>query len=637
MCGIVGIYAFNEKGKSTFDNLAKANATLAKRGPDNAGTFLQGNVALAHARLSIIDVSPEGNQPKTEETGRYTIVFNGEIFNYKSLKASLIEKGHTFKSDSDTEVLLKLYMQDGAACLNQLNGFFAFAIYDNHDHSLFIARDRYGIKPLFIYQDEDKLCFASEIKALLALGLPKKLDAVALANYLHFNYVPAPSSMFENIEKFPVGNYFHLHGNKVDKAQYYTIPYHEKAANATTLSYEDAQKQLHDLLDDAVRLRLIADVPLGAFLSGGIDSSVIVALASKYTNQLNTFSIGYKDEPYFDETNYALLVADKYKTNHTVFSLTNDDLLANLYDVLDYLDEPFADSSALAVFILSKLTRQEVKVALSGDGADELFAGYNKYMGEYKITHGGVPAAAIKTLSPLWKTLPKSRNSKAGNIIRQLHRFAEGAKLSTSERYWRWAGFGDEAQSFAMLTPAYQQKYSTAIHQSRKAEILKHFTTNAGINEVLRTDIDLVLQNDMLVKVDMMSMANSLEVRVPFLDYRVVDFAFSLPEKYKINAKSKKRIVQDAFRHLLPAELYNRPKHGFEVPLLKWFRNDLKDLILNDLLEDEFIIAQGVFEINEIRKVKHKLFSNNPEDVHARIWALIVFQYWWKKYFIASN
>ena len=518
-----------------------------------------------------------------------------------------------------------------------MNGFFAFAIYDNHDQSLFIARDRYGIKPLFIYQDEDKLCFASEIKALLALGLPKKLDAVALANYLHFNYVPAPSSMFENIEKFPVGNYFHIKGNKVDKAQYYDIPYHEKAANATTLSYEDAQKQLHDLLDDSVRLRLIADVPLGAFLSGGIDSSVIVALASKYTNQLNTFSIGYKDEPYFDETNYALLVADKYKTNHTVFSLTNDDLLANLYDVLDYLDEPFADSSALAVFILSKLTRQEVKVALSGDGADELFAGYNKYMGEYKITHGGVPAAAIKTLSPLWKTLPKSRNSKAGNIIRQLHRFAEGAKLSTSERYWRWAGFGDEAQSVAMLTPAYQQKYSTAIHQSRKAEILKHFTADSGINEVLRTDIDLVLQNDMLVKVDMMSMANSLEVRVPFLDYRVVDFAFSLPEKYKINAKSKKRIVQDAFRHLLPAELYNRPKHGFEVPLLKWFRNDLKDLILNDLLEDEFVIAQGVFDINEIRKVKQKLFSNNPEDVHARIWALIVFQYWWKKYFISPS
>jgi asparagine synthase (glutamine-hydrolysing) len=216
-----------------------------------------------------------------------------------------------------------------------------------------------------------------------------------------------------------------------------------------------------------------------------------------------------------------------------------------------------------------------------------------------------------------------------------LHRFAEGAKLSTSERYWRWAGFGDEAQSFAMLTPRYQQKYSATVHQARKTAILKHFTANSGINEVLRTDIDLVLQNDMLVKVDLMSMANSLEVRVPFLDYRVVDFAFSLPEKYKINAKSKKRIVQDAFRHLLPAELYNRPKHGFEVPLLKWFRNDLKELILNDLLADEFVIAQGVFEVNEIRKLKHKLFSNNPEDVHARIWALIVFQYWWKKYFTA--
>lgn len=637
MCGIVGIFALTEKGKASFDNISKASATLGKRGPDHTGIFTQGSVSLAHARLSIIDVSPEGNQPKTEESGRYTIVFNGEIFNYKVLKASLIEKGHTFKSDSDTEVLLKLYIQDGADCLNQLNGFFAFAIYDNQNNSLFIARDRYGIKPLFIYQDEDKICFGSELKALLALGLPKTLDAVALANYLHFNYVPAPSTMFENIEKFGVGTYMNIHNNVSKIEQYYTIPYEEKKAQNNPLNYEEAQKQLHDLLDDSVRLRLIADVPLGAFLSGGIDSSVIVALASKYTNQLNTFSIGYKDEPFFDETKYALLVADKYKTNHTVFSLTNDDLLANLYDVLDYLDEPFADSSALAVFILSKLTRKEVKVALSGDGADELFAGYNKYMGEYKITHGGVPASTIKTLGPLWKALPKSRNSKAGNIIRQLHRFAEGAKLSTAERYWKWAGFGDESQSISMLSTAYQKKYNSALFQSRKSEILKYFTPSSNINVVLRTDIDLVLQNDMLVKVDLMSMANSLEVRVPFLDYRVVDFAFSLPEKFKINATTKKRIVQDAFRHLLPTELYNRPKHGFEVPLLKWFRNDLKELILNDLLADDFIIAQGVFDINEIKKVKHKLFSNNPEDVHARIWALIVFQYWWKKYFVSDG
>jgi asparagine synthase (glutamine-hydrolysing) len=634
MCGIVGIYALNEKGKTAFEHISKANATLNKRGPDHAGTFVKGAAALAHSRLSIIDVSPEGNQPKTEATGRYTIVFNGEIFNYKALKAQLEQKGHTFMSDSDTEVLLKLYIQEGAACLNQLNGFFAFAVYDAEKDHLFVARDRYGIKPLFIYQDQDKICFASEIKALLALDLPKNIDTVSLAHYLHFNYVPAPATMFQHIEKFEVGSYMEITVQEQKKAKYYEVAYDAKKAANNPQSYEEAQKQLHDLLDDAVKQRLVADVPLGAFLSGGIDSSVIVALASKYTNQLNTFSIGYKDEPYFDETNYALLVADKYKTNHTVFSLTNDDLLANLYDVLDYLDEPFADSSALAVFILSKLTRQEVKVALSGDGADELFAGYNKYMGEYKITHGGLPATAIKTLGPLWKALPKSRSSKAGNIIRQLHRFAEGARLSTSERYWKWAGFGNDAQSLSMLTPAYKQRFQKDVHEARKAAILKYFTSDTGMNTVLRTDIDLVLQNDMLVKVDMMSMANSLEVRVPFLDYRVVDFAFSLPEKYKINANTKKRIVQDAFRHLLPSELYNRPKHGFEVPLLKWFRNDLKNLILNDLLADDFVASQGVFDVQEIKKVKEKLFSNNPEDVHARIWALIVFQYWWKKYYL---
>lgn len=634
MCGIAGIYAFSDQGKITFDKISDAICKLNKRGPDNIGVFKQNSVALAHARLSIIDVSAEGNQPKTEQSGRYTIIFNGEIFNYKELRKQLQESGHQFQSDSDTEVLLKLYIQEGKDCLNKLNGFFAFSIYDNQEDSLFVARDRYGIKPLYIFQDNDKICFASEIKALLALGLPKSIDTVSLTNYLHFNYVPAPATMFENIEKFGVGTYMIVKNGKVEKKHFYDLPYNEQTAKANALSYEDAQAKLLELLDDSVRMRLVADVPLGAFLSGGIDSSVIVALASKYTDKLNTFSIGYKDEPFFDETNYALLVADKYKTNHTVFSLTNDDLLENLFNVLNYLDEPFADSSAMAVYILSKLTRKKVKVALSGDGADELFAGYNKYMGEYKITHGGLPATAIKTLNPLWKMLPKSRNSKLGNTVRQLHRFSEGAKLSNSERYWKWAGFNSDAKSTTLLSQAYKQKYNADIYFARKKEILKYFKEDSNINTVLRTDIDLVLQNDMLVKVDMMSMANSLEVRVPFLDYRVVDFAFSLPEEYKINAGSKKRIVQDAFRHLLPTELYNRPKHGFEVPLLKWFRNDLKNLISNDLLEDNFIVSQGIFDVLEIKRLKEKLYSNNPEDIHARIWGLIVFQHWWKNYFI---
>jgi asparagine synthase (glutamine-hydrolysing) len=373
-------------------------------------------------------------------------------------------------------------------------------------------------------------------------------------------------------------------------------------------------------------------VPLGAFLSGGIDSSVIVALASRHTQHLNTFSIGYRDEPFFDETRYANLVAKKYKTNHTVFSLSNEDLYEHLFDMLDYTDEPFADSSALAVYILSKKTRKRVTVALSGDGADELFAGYNKHLGEYRVREGGLLAGAVKTLQPLWEALPKSRNSRFGNKIRQLQKFAEGMHKTDKERYWRFCTFSDEESARSLLSGKSLALADEQAFEERKSNILKYLEEDGNFNEFLYTDMHLVLPNDMLTKVDLMSMAHGLEIRVPFLDYTVVNFAFSLPAEFKVDGAMKKRIVQDAFRNLLPKELYNRPKQGFEVPLLKWLRNELQPLINNDLLKDEFIEQQGLFSVNSIRELKEKLFSSNPEDVHARIWGLLVFQYWWKKY-----
>jgi len=630
MCGIAGVFAFNEVGKDVFSKVKEANLALSKRGPDYAGFFEKASVSLTHARLSIIDISPEGNQPRHDEMGRYTIVFNGEIFNYKELRAELELEGTKFYSQSDTEVLLKSYIKWGVSVFNRLNGFFAFAIYDAQEDELIICRDRYGIKPLFIHQNENYFAFASELKALYKLGVNKEIDEVSLLQYLHLNYIPAPQTIVKNVTKFPIGHYAILNKNGVTVNSYYEIPAFNPKKKV--LTYEKAQEKLHELLEDAVKQRLVSDVPLGAFLSGGIDSSVIVALASKYVSQLNTFSIGYKDEPFFDETSYAKLVANQYKTNHTVFSLTNDDLLENVFGVLDYLDEPFADSSALAVFILSKLTRQHVKVALSGDGADELFAGYNKYKGALKANQKSLINNTVTSLHPLWEALPKSRNNPLGNLVRQLHRFSEGNKLSETERYWKWAGFAYGNESFSLLSNKMKAKVVMSDYENRKANITKHLEYDKSVNGILRADMELVLQNDMLVKVDMMSMANSLEVRVPFLDYRVVDFAFSLPETYKINAQMKKRIVQDAFRPLLPTELYNRPKHGFEVPLLKWFRNELKSYISDDLLEDKFVEAQGIFDVQETRKLKQKLFSSNPEDSHARIWGLIVFQYWWKKY-----
>lgn len=617
MCGITGILAFNEKGKEYLHKISSATYALLKRGPDGEGIYTHNNVALGHRRLSIIDTSNAASQPFTDVSGRYTIVFNGEIFNFKTLRKQLEDKGIAFRSQSDTEVLLHLYIKEKENCLSELDGEFAFAVYDNITEELFLSRDRFGIKPLYIYQDENMFVFASEIKALLKFDIPKEIDTASLQTYFHLNYIPAPYSIFKNVLKFDAASYLRINTkSEIKKEIYYSIPFSKEK---NSIDYRSAQKQLRILLEESVQQRMIADVPLGTFLSGGIDSSVITAIASKNTKHLNTFSIGYKDEPLFDETAYAEFVAKKYNTNHTVFRLTNDDLFSNLYQVLDYIDEPFADSSALAVSILSMHTRKYVTVALSGDGADEIFAGYNKHAAEFKARERNFQKHLVKASYPILKLLPKSRSSKAGNKIRQLQKFAEGMNLDQKERYWKWAGFSGN-ELFSVADKELQQ---------RKSNILKNISED--YNSVLLTDMNLVLENDMLVKVDRMSMCNSLEVRVPFLDHKVVDFAFSLPADFKIDHHQRKKILKDAFRDYLPEELYTRGKQGFEVPLLKWFRTDLRSMITDDLLNDKFIIEQNIFNLVNIQKIKERLFSNNPGDSVATVWALIVFQYWWKK------
>ena len=632
MCGITGVFAFTDTGRQTLSRLQAATDAIVRRGPDSQGHFLYESVGLGFRRLAILDLSADGNQPMTDASGRYTIVFNGEIFNFQELRAKLVKRGITFHSQTDTEVILNLYLTEGRGFLNKLNGFFGLAIYDKEEDSLFIARDRFGVKPLLIYRDEDQLAFASEMKSLLALGIPRKIDFAALSHYLQLNYIPGPATIFRGVKKLLPGHYLFIQGTKVVGKRWYKIPYDPKKVAKNKLTYAQQQAKLVELMDGAVQRRLVADVPLGAFLSGGIDSSVITALAARHTPHLNTFSIGFKDEPFFDETKYANLVAARHKTNHTVFSLTNNDLYEHLHDMLDYLDEPFADSSALAVYILSQRTRQQVTVALSGDGADELFGGYNKHMGDFRVRQGGAKAEAVTALGFVWDALPKSRSSAFGNRVRQLQRFARGMTAGPKDRYWDWASFASAADARALLSPASQRKANKKLADKRRKNLLENLHAGGDLNEVLLTDMNLVLPYDMLAKVDMMSMANSLEVRTPFLDYKVVNFAFSLPVSSKVDGKMKKKIVQDAFRAELPPELYDRPKHGFEVPLLKWMRGELRPLIEDDLLADGFVEAQGIFDVSAVRQLKTQLFSRNPGDAHARIWALIVFQTWWKKY-----
>jgi asparagine synthase (glutamine-hydrolysing) len=629
MCGITGIMAFNLIGNVHKINITAATQALAKRGPDHQAIYTDERVGLGHRRLSVIDTTDAAHQPMWDASGRYAIVFNGEIFNFRELRQELQGKGVTFNSQSDTEVLLHLLIREGAAALSRLNGFFAFCLYDKVEQSFLLARDRYGIKPLLYLVDEDKFLFASELKSLLSYGIDKTIDRVSLYSYLQLNYIPGPDSIFTHVKKMRPGHYAVLKNRVLTEQPYYEIPPEPAAAPG----YEDAKAKLAQLLEAAVQRRLIADVPLGAFLSGGIDSSVVATLASRHQPHLHTFSIGYRDEKFFDETEYARLVAKKIGTEHTVFSLTNQDLYSHLYQILDYIDEPFADSSAIAVYILSKETRRHATVGLSGDGADELLAGYNKHAAFYRLQHPSAIDHVALALAPVLRAWPQSRHGFVSNKIRQLVRFADGAKRSLPDRYFRWAAFADEAEAATLLLPSPDE---ATVFRERKATWLRALRPTSGMNDILRADMQLVLANDMLTKVDSMSMANSLEVRVPFLDVEVVNFVFSLPESYKINRNIRKRILQDAFRDVLPPELYNRPKKGFEVPLLKWLRTEMRSLIVDDLLNEERIRSQGIFRWEAVQALTRQLFSSNPGDVHARIWAMVVFQWWWKKYHTAN-
>jgi asparagine synthase (glutamine-hydrolysing) len=627
MCGIIGYVDFTNTAPKDLSQGLKA---LHRRGPDFQSQCQIDHVALGHARLSILDTSAAAHQPMTEAAGELTIVFNGEIFNYLELRAQLISQfQETFQTHSDTEVLLKLYKHHGIHFLNRLNGFWAFCIYDRRTKTTFIARDRYGVKPVLYCHTDQYFCFASELKGLITLGIKKDLDYDALFYYFQLNYIPAPQTIFSSVKKLLPGHYALIEKGQVELNSYYTID--QKYLNKSVeIDYPKAQSTLKKLLDESVERRMISDVPLGAFLSGGIDSSIISGIAASKVNQLNTFSIGFKDEPFFDETKYAQLTAKHFKTHHTVFSLSNQDLFEHLHEVLDYIDEPFADSSALAVFILSKFTRKEVTVALSGDGADEIFGGYNKHKASVYARQYAPLKNLFKAGMPILNQLPKSRQSFIGNTFRQAHRFAKGVSLSHAERYWRWCLFDDDTYAARLLDAKLHMHHSKKI----KAHYLAHFTESGNFNEELYADMGLVLQNDMLVKVDWMSMANSLEVRTPFLDYTIVDFAFQLPVKYKIEGGITKKILKETYRDFLPPELFHRPKHGFEVPLLKWFRTDLQSMICDDLLSASFIQEQGIFNPNTIEQLKTQLFSTHPGEIHAKIWALIVFQTWWKKYMI---
>jgi asparagine synthase (glutamine-hydrolysing) len=636
MCGICGKLSFNGSGIDR-DLLQRMCRSFSYRGPDDEGIFVAPPIGLGHRRLSIIDLSAAGHQPMCNEDETIWLVFNGEIYDFEILRKDLERNGHNLKSRTDCETIIHLYEEEGIDGLKHLNGMFAFALWDIREQRLFLARDRLGIKPLHYYWDGTRFLFASEMKAILCdREVPREIDREALRLYLTLNFIPAPWTIFKNLRKLPPGHYLLVEKGKISISEYWDVPSGtrdtEKPTRNETLDIGHHKAQLRDLLDSSVKRRLISDVPLGAFLSGGLDSSIIVALMARNSSKpIKTFSIGYKDLTSFDETAYAREVATFNRTEHHEFKLGYRDILKAFPQVLDNVDEPFADSSAVPTYIVSRETRNHVTVALSGDGGDELFAGYRMYLGEYwSRYYAKVPTFIRNSLiSPVVQALPDARDKPSLERVRRIKKFLSGMSLAFPERFCGWREiFPFSLRQRLLRDPEKENLYLGLVRETVR-QIEGRFPTDT-VNLMLYMDIKGLLPGDMLTKVDRMSMANALEVRIPLLDHRFVEYVFQLGGHSKLGAWGGKLILLEAFKDYLPRSLHKRPKWGFEMPIGAWFRNELRFLI-DEYLSESIVNKQDFFRFEVINELVNDHMSGH-RDTSWQLWNLIVFQHWFKKY-----
>jgi asparagine synthase (glutamine-hydrolysing) len=633
MCGICG--KLNLHGQDIREDLLREMCrSFSYRGPDDEGILVSPPIGLGHRRLSIIDLTSAARQPMSNERGDIWICFNGEIYNFQELASNLHVRGHNFKSRSDFEPIVHLYEEEGIACLKHLNGMFAFALWDGTCDRLWLARDRLGIKPLVYYWDGRRFLFASEIKALLCdPELSRDIDPEALDLYLTLNYIPAPWTIFKNIRKLLPGHYLLLEKGNLTTERYWDIPAPQKTTEgASQQDGNTPEARLRTLLEESVTRRLISDVPLGAFLSGGIDSSIVVGLMARNTTRpVETFSIGYRDLPSFDETHYAREVARFNQTEHHEFRLGYTDILEAFPKVLENTDEPFADSSAVPTYIVSRETRNHVTVALSGDGGDELFAGYRMYLGEYWSGYYGTipPFVRNRLISPLVNALPDARDKPGLEKIRRVKKFLRGMSNTFADRFCGWRQVFPYPLRQRLLRQAPDHNIYLHLVQQWVEDHKADFEGDR-INLMLYLDVKGLLPGDMLTKVDRMSMANSLEVRVPFLDYTVVEYVFTLRGATKLGPTGGKRILLETFRELLPPSLHKRPKWGFEMPIGAWLRKELRFLI-DDYLQRDMIRKQDIFDYATIEELITAHMSGR-RDTSWELWNLIVFQHWYRTY-----
>ena len=629
MCGIAGRYNYISKAPVRPEVLKKMCELLRHRGPDGQGINHDGSVGFGHCRLAVIDLTEAAHQPMLSDDRRYWITYNGEIYNFRELRETLESCGHRFRSCSDTEVVLAAYRQYGIKCLHHFRGMFAFAIWDAEEKMLFLARDRVGKKPLYYWIDQDGLAFASEPKAFLSdPSFKPEVNLEAISDYLTYQYVPSPWSAFRGVHKLQPAHYLVVKNGDICADRYWKLSY----ANTFQGSKEEACVELLDKLKKAIQLRLISDVPLGAFLSGGIDSSLTVALMAHLgVSPLKTFSIGF-DQPEYDELPYARIIAQQYGTEHHEFVVTPQatDLFPKL---VWHYNEPFADSSAIPTFYLAKMTRDHVTVALNGDGGDEDLAGYDRYVANaLSERYGNLPRIIRSVLERGVRWIPESGNPK--NFIRRAKRFLSVMNLDPQGRYAHWVSHFYPSLKEFVCTPEFLKQTN---ERDSTDLILKAYRLSDAtdfIDATLDVDVNTYLPEDLLVKVDIATMAYGLEARSPFLDHEVMEFCASLPSWMKLRGREKKHILKLAIRDHLPQEIIGRPKMGFGVPIDHWFRKELKDFAYDHLLSSQ-AVQRGYFR----RKAVQQLLDEHVNRIRAwpyQLWNLLLLELW-HQMFIDGN
>jgi len=630
MCGICGIVDFRSGANINEALVRKMCAVLAHRGPDQEGVYLRMPAALGHRRLSIIDLE-SGDQPMSDDGGNLWIAYNGEVYNFLEERRRLEEEGVRSRTHSDTEVLLHLYQRHGVDMLQRLRGMFAFGLWDEQEERLFLARDRAGQKPLHYFQKGGLLVFASEIKAILEHPeVSREIDPFALDDYLSYNCVPPPRTMFDSVRKLPPAHFLLFDRSGVKIKRYWDVEFKPDAS----ISFQEAASRVLEGLREATRLRMISDVPLGAFLSGGIDSSLVVAIMSQVSERpVKTFSIGF-EEAGWSELPYARAVAERYGTNHREF-VVKPEAIRILPKLIYHFDEPFADSSAIPTYYLAEVTRKHVTVALNGDGGDESFAGYDRYLGaSWLARYRALPEwARAGFLQRLLERVPGRGNKPS--FLRRMKRMNEASLVLPEEAYCSFLEIFAPADKDRLLGPGL--KAIVDRHDSRTSlfELLRSKRGGPEIlGSLLYADLNAYLPDDLLVKIDRMTMAHSLEGRSPLLDHHLIELAATLPAKYKLQGLTSKVLLKHIARDLIPSRLIDRPKMGFGVPMARWFRTDLKKCI-SRIFENSRFVKMGWLQREAMDNLWAEHLSGRRDHCH-RIWGIVNLELWFE-YFVARR